>query len=128
VGFVVDKVALVQGFSRVLRFPLPIFIPPISPQSPSPIIWGWYNRPVVASVPKVPPHKLKKKCLKQEKESRVKILIWSMDFSNDQILPSTLWSWVAYSLTETSTTNLHVGKGRPGRKADKFAVVCGPIA
>jgi hypothetical protein len=28
------------GFLRVLRFPLPIFIPPISPQSPSPITWG----------------------------------------------------------------------------------------
>jgi hypothetical protein len=26
------------GFPRVLRFPLPIFIPPIAPQSPSPII------------------------------------------------------------------------------------------
>jgi hypothetical protein len=50
------------GFFRVLRFPLPIVIPPISPQSPSPIIWGWYNRPVVAAVPKVPPHKLKKNC------------------------------------------------------------------
>jgi hypothetical protein len=35
VGFVVDKVAV---FLRVLRFPLPILIPPISPQSPSPII------------------------------------------------------------------------------------------
>jgi hypothetical protein len=46
---------------RVLRFSLPIFIPPISPQSPSPIIRGWYNRSVVAAVPKVPPHKLKKK-------------------------------------------------------------------
>jgi hypothetical protein len=23
-----------------------------SPQSPSPIIWGWYNRPVVAAVPR----------------------------------------------------------------------------
>jgi hypothetical protein len=32
-------------------FPLPIFIPPIAPQSPSPIIWGWYNRPEVAAVP-----------------------------------------------------------------------------
>jgi hypothetical protein len=42
------------GCLRVLRFPLPIFIPPISPQSP--ITWGWYNRPVVAAVPKVPPH------------------------------------------------------------------------
>jgi hypothetical protein len=46
------------GFLRVLRFPLPLFIPPISPQSPSPIIWGWYNRPVVAAVPRdsVLPH------------------------------------------------------------------------
>jgi hypothetical protein len=34
------------GFLLVLRFALPIFIPPISPQSPSPIIRGWYNRPV----------------------------------------------------------------------------------
>jgi hypothetical protein len=38
------------GFLRVLRFPLPIFIPPISPQSPLSIIWAWYNRPVVATV------------------------------------------------------------------------------
>jgi hypothetical protein len=38
------------GFLRVFRFPLPIFIPPIAPQSPSPIIWGWYNRPEVAAV------------------------------------------------------------------------------
>jgi hypothetical protein len=49
------------GFLRVLWFPLPIFIPPISPQSPSPIIQGWYNRPVVAAVPIVSPHKWKKK-------------------------------------------------------------------
>jgi hypothetical protein len=35
---------------RVLRFTLPIFIPPIAPQSPSSIIWGWYNSPVVAAV------------------------------------------------------------------------------
>jgi hypothetical protein len=33
----------------------------ISPQSPSPIIRGWYNRPVVAAVPKVPPQKLERK-------------------------------------------------------------------
>jgi hypothetical protein len=52
------------GFLRVLRFPLPIFIPQISPQSPSSNIRGWYNRPVVAAVPKVPPHKLKKKTLR----------------------------------------------------------------
>jgi hypothetical protein len=38
------------GFLRVLRFPLPIFIPPIAPHSPSPIIWGWYYRPEVAAV------------------------------------------------------------------------------
>jgi hypothetical protein len=38
------------GFLRVLRFPLPIFSPPVAPQSPSSIIWGWYNRPVVAAV------------------------------------------------------------------------------
>jgi hypothetical protein len=39
------------GFLRVLRFPLPFFIPPIAPQSPSSIIWGSYNRPEVAAVP-----------------------------------------------------------------------------
>jgi hypothetical protein len=33
VGFVVDKVALGQIFVRVLRFPMPIFIPPNSPSS-----------------------------------------------------------------------------------------------
>jgi hypothetical protein len=38
------------GFLRVLRFPMPIFIPPNAPQSPSLIIWGWYNRPKVAAV------------------------------------------------------------------------------
>jgi hypothetical protein len=27
-----------------------IFIPPTAPQSPSSIIWGWYNRPEVAAV------------------------------------------------------------------------------
>jgi hypothetical protein len=46
---VVDKVALGQVFSEYFGFPCPIFIPPISPQSPSPIIRGWYNRPVVAA-------------------------------------------------------------------------------
>jgi hypothetical protein len=33
------------GFLRVLRFPLPIRIPQITPQSSSSIIWGWHNRP-----------------------------------------------------------------------------------
>jgi hypothetical protein len=39
------------GFLRVLQFPLPIFIPPVAPQSLSSIIWRWYNRPVVTAVP-----------------------------------------------------------------------------
>jgi hypothetical protein len=39
------------GFLQVLRFPLPNFIPPTAPQSPSSIIWGWYNKPVVAAAP-----------------------------------------------------------------------------
>jgi hypothetical protein len=39
------------GFLRVLRFPVPIFLPPIAPQSPSSIIWGLYNRPKVAAAP-----------------------------------------------------------------------------
>jgi hypothetical protein len=49
------------GFLRVLRFPLPIFIPPIAPQPSSCVIWGLYNRPEVAAVPRdlVPPHKKK---------------------------------------------------------------------
>jgi hypothetical protein len=58
--FVMDESGVGAGFLRELRFPLPICIPPISPQSLSPIIRGLYNRPVVAAVPKVPPHKLKK--------------------------------------------------------------------
>jgi hypothetical protein len=63
VGFVVDKVALWQVFS-VLQFPLPIFILSIAPQSPSSIIWGLYNRPEVAAVPRnlVQPHKISYQC------------------------------------------------------------------
>jgi hypothetical protein len=34
------------SFLRVLRFPLPILIPPTAPHSSSSIIRGWYNRPV----------------------------------------------------------------------------------
>jgi hypothetical protein len=40
------------GFLQVLWFPLPIFIPPIASQSPSSIVWGLYNRPEVATVPR----------------------------------------------------------------------------
>jgi hypothetical protein len=50
-GICVGQSGTGAGFLRVLRFPLPIFIPPTVPQSPSSIIWGWYNRPVVAAVP-----------------------------------------------------------------------------
>jgi hypothetical protein len=54
------------GFLQVLRFPLPIFIPPISPQSPSSIIWGLYNRPEVAAVPSgLSPTPLIKKYIKK---------------------------------------------------------------
>jgi hypothetical protein len=50
------------GFLRVLRFPLPISIPPIASQSPSSIVWGLYNRPEMAAVPRdfVPPHNKKR--------------------------------------------------------------------
>jgi hypothetical protein len=46
VGFVVGGSGAGAGFLRVLRFPLTIFIPPITPQSPSCIIRGMYNRPM----------------------------------------------------------------------------------
>jgi hypothetical protein len=63
VGFVVDKVALGQGFSEYFGVPCQSSFHQFSSQSPSPIIPGWYNRAVVAAVPKVPPHKLKKNIL-----------------------------------------------------------------
>jgi hypothetical protein len=40
------------GFLGVFWFPLSIFIPPVAPYSPSSIICGWYNRSVVAAVPR----------------------------------------------------------------------------
>jgi hypothetical protein len=49
------------GFLLVLRFPLPIFIPPISPQSPSPFIRRWYNRPVSGHSTQSPTPLIKKK-------------------------------------------------------------------
>jgi hypothetical protein len=42
------------GFLRELRFPLPIFIPPITPQSPSSIIWGCTIGHLVADVSRGP--------------------------------------------------------------------------
>jgi hypothetical protein len=47
VGFVVGQSGAGAGFLRVLRFPLQwSFAPPITPQSPSCIIRGMYNRPM----------------------------------------------------------------------------------
>jgi hypothetical protein len=46
-----DKVALGQVFSEYLGFSLPILIPPAARHS-SPIIWGWYNRPVLKKLKK----------------------------------------------------------------------------
>jgi hypothetical protein len=55
------------GFLRVLRFPLPILIPPTVPHSSS-IIRGWYNRPnsgadVPSGLSLTPPQETKKKKL-----------------------------------------------------------------
>jgi hypothetical protein len=49
VGFVVDEVPLGQVSFEYFGFPpLPNFIPPVSPQSPSPIIRGWYKQSEVS--------------------------------------------------------------------------------
>jgi hypothetical protein len=52
VGFVVDKVALGQVFSEYFGFPCQSSFHQFHHKSPSSIIWGWYNRPVVAAVPR----------------------------------------------------------------------------
>jgi hypothetical protein len=60
------------GFLRVLRFPLPIRIPAIAPQSSPPIIWGWYNRPNSGrsiQVDSVSPQEKNKKKIKNNKIS-----------------------------------------------------------
>jgi hypothetical protein len=41
----------VAGFLQLIRFPLPIFFPPVASHSPSSIIWGRYRRPVVVAIP-----------------------------------------------------------------------------
>jgi hypothetical protein len=50
VGFVVDKVALGQVSSEYFDYPCQSSFHQLL-QSPSSIIWGWYNRPVVAALP-----------------------------------------------------------------------------
>jgi hypothetical protein len=64
------------GFLRVLRFPLPISIPPTTPHS-SPIIQGWYNRPNIGRRTKwtqshPTPRNMKKKkgCLRTERRNK----------------------------------------------------------
>jgi hypothetical protein len=53
VEFVVDKVALEQVFFPSTSVsPANLHSTNFSPQSPSPIIQGWYDRPVVAAVQK----------------------------------------------------------------------------
>jgi hypothetical protein len=39
-----EQTGIGAGFLAVLRFPVPILIPPNAP--PSSVIWGWYNRPI----------------------------------------------------------------------------------
>jgi hypothetical protein len=48
-------------FSPSTPLPLPIFIPLVAPQSPSRIIWDWYNRPEVAAVQGTWSHPIKSK-------------------------------------------------------------------
>jgi hypothetical protein len=56
--FVVDKVALGHVFSEYLGFPCQSSFHQLLQKSSSSIIWGLYNRPEVAAVPRdlVPPH------------------------------------------------------------------------
>jgi hypothetical protein len=77
------------GFLRVLRCPLPIFIPQIAPQLPSSIIWGLHNRPEVAAVPSgLSPTPLIKNrinahrhpCLKWDSNPRSQCLRWRRQF------------------------------------------------
>jgi hypothetical protein len=65
VGFVVDKAALGQVSSKYFGFPCQSISPTAPFSSSSIIVRGWYNRPVVASVPFHP------KKYKEEKQSSV---------------------------------------------------------
>jgi hypothetical protein len=64
--------------------PANIYSTNFSPQSPSPIIRGWYNRPVVAAVPEVPPQKLKKKTKKLPYRLPSKITILKLYLNSSQ--------------------------------------------
>jgi hypothetical protein len=69
-----DKVALGQVSSEYFGFPCQsLFHHFLHNHHPSPIIRGWYNRPIVAAVPKVPQHKLKKIYLVSPQDNLSKI-------------------------------------------------------
>jgi hypothetical protein len=78
------------GFLRVLRFPLPIRIPLIAPQSSSSIIWGWYNRPNSDRSTKWthPTMNIKKKCLVSTEHSFLELMSFFGFFSHSLLKPS----------------------------------------
>jgi hypothetical protein len=65
----------------------------------------------------------------QARRSRVRYLVWSLDFSIDLILPAlTMTLGSTLPLTEMSIRNLPGGEGRPARKIDNLTAIRQPIA
>jgi hypothetical protein len=94
------------GFLRILRFPLPMFFPPIAPQSPSSIIWGLYNRPEVAAVPRdlVPPYYLRKSWV-----SRVRVSAWIRTGQLPNIFSWKCSHWhIQHELDHTTSTDYSI--------------------
>jgi hypothetical protein len=64
----------------------------------------------------------------QAGRSRFRFPITLMDFSIDLIFPAALWSWDRLSLYQKWVPGIFLGcKGRPERKADSIAAICGPM-